>query len=115
MTALSLYDEMDAAADQLPAGACFETFQVLFRELRIHRCPDLPQGLWDDTIAVWRLRYDGREVLRQDARRARLEAIALDLVTTPPGEKRDALAAEAAQLYAPQQPEPLASAVWVDG
>ena len=115
MSERSLYDEMDAAADQLPAGACFEDYQLLFRELRKQRYPDLSPDLWLDALDVWRLRYASREVLRQAARYAQLEAIALELVTTPPGEKRNALAAEAARLYGPQRPEPPASATWVDG
>ena len=79
--------------------------------------PDLPQGLWDDALDVWQLRYASREVLRQDARCARLKAIALELVTTPPGEKRNALAAEIAQLVGPRRgrPEPPDMAVWADG
>ena len=115
MTERSLYDELDEAADQLPAGAGFETYQALFREIRQPRFPGLSPADWRDALEVWSMRYASREVLRRDARYKGLEALALELVTTPPGEKRNALAASAARLYGPQRPDPPAEATWVDG
>jgi hypothetical protein len=117
---MSLFGEMDAAADALPRGMAFmHDCQIEFRQRQKARHPDVGQDEWIDLFALWTAHYQERERAKHAAAQARFAELCderrnlfIARVFMPPSAATAAnarllaIGQELAALCAPKRPTP---------
>jgi hypothetical protein len=118
---MSLFEEMDSLADELPRGMAFKgDCQIEFRQLQKHRFPHLETDQWLDLFALWCVHYQARDDAKRAATRSRMDGLVeerrnLFIARTflPPSaataaahERLLAIGRELAELCTPIEPPP---------